>query len=140
IRVFAIFLGLILIVSFFFLDPTHGLIFAIFGSAFIILLQYAIGPVIVRATSRLHYLAPGENRWLETKVSQMALTSGIPMPRLAVSPDPTPNAFVLGRTQKSATLAVHQGMLQRMKDVEIECDIAQAIRHGETRDSYVENM
>jgi len=140
ILVFAIFLGLILIVSFFFLDPTHGLIFAIFGSAFIILLQYAIGPVIVRATSRLHYLAPGENRWLETKVSQMALTSGIPMPRLAVSPDPTPNAFVFGRTQKSATLAVHQGLLQRLNEDEIEGVIAHELGHVKHRDFIVVTM
>src|SRR5437899_4526929 len=140
ILVFAVFLGLILIVSFFFLDPTQGLIFAILGSAFIVLLQYAIGPVIVRATSRLHYLAPGENRWLETKVSQMASTSGIPMPRLAVSPDPTPNAFVFGRTQKSATLAVHQGLLQRLNEDEIEGVIAHELGHVKHRDFIVVTM
>src|SRR5437667_10358587 len=140
ILVFAVFLGLILIVSFFFLDPTQGLIFAILGSAFIVLLQYAIGPVIVRATSRLHYLAPGENRWLETKVSQMASTSGIPMPRLAASPDPTPNAFVFGRTQKSATLAVHQGLLQRLNEDEIEGVIAHELGHVKHRDFIVVTM
>jgi len=52
ILVFAIFLGLIFVVSFFFLDPFQGLVLAIVGSVFIILFQYAIGPVIVRATRR----------------------------------------------------------------------------------------
>jgi heat shock protein HtpX len=137
ILVFAIFLGLILLVSAFFLDPVQGLILAIIGSAFIILFQYAIGPVIVRATSRLHYLAPGENRWLESKVSQMASTSGIPMPRLAISPDRTPNAFVFGRTQKSATLAVHQGLLQRLNEDEIEGVIAHELGHVKHRDFIV---
>src|SRR5437899_10658520 len=113
ILVFAVFLGLILIVSFFFLDPTQGLIFAILGSVFIILFQYAIGPVIVRATSRLHYLAPGENQWLESKVAQLASQSDIPVPRIAISPDLTPNAFVFGRTSKCSTLEVHQGPFQR---------------------------
>src|SRR5437870_13201955 len=116
ILVFAIFLGLILIVSLFFLDPTQGLILAIFGSAFIILFQYAIGPVIVRATSRLHYLAPGENQWLESKGAQLASQSNIPVPRIAISPDPTHNAFVFGRTCNGATLAVNQGLLQRRKE------------------------
>jgi len=68
ILVFIIFLGLIFLLSAFYLDPVQGLVLAILGSAFIILFQYAIGPIIVRATSRLHYLAPGENRWLESKV------------------------------------------------------------------------
>src|SRR5438093_11749651 len=103
ILVLAIFVCLLTVVSVLFIYPTAGLVLGLVGAFFIVLLQYLIGPVIVRATSRLHYLSPGENRWLETKVSQMASTSGIPMPRLAISPDPTPNAFVFGRTQKSAT-------------------------------------
>jgi heat shock protein HtpX len=140
ILVFAIFLGLLTIISVFFLDPTTGLIFGLVGAFFIILLQYLIGPLIVRATSRLHYLSPGENRWLEAKVSQMASTSGIPMPRLAISPDPTPNAFVFGRTQKSATLAVHQGLLQRLNEDEIEGVIAHELGHVKHRDFIVVTM
>src|SRR5260370_18183731 len=94
ILVFAIFLGLLTIISVFFLDPTTGLIFALVGAFFIILLQYLIGPVIVRATSRLHYLSPGENRWLEAKVSQMTSTSGIPIPRFSIPPHPTPHTLL----------------------------------------------
>jgi heat shock protein HtpX len=138
--VFAIFLGLIFLVSYFFVDPTQGLILAIFGSALIILFQYAIGPVIVRATSRLHYLAPGENRWLESKVAQLASQSRIPTPRIAVSPDPTPNAFVFGRTSSGATLAVHQGLLQRLNEDEIEGVIGHELGHIKHRDFIVVTM
>jgi heat shock protein HtpX len=141
ILVFAIFLGLITLISVFFIsDPVTTLVLGLAGAFFIILLQYLIGPVIVRATSRLHYLSPGENRWLETKVSQMASTSGIPMPRLAISPDPTPNAFVFGRTRKSATLAVHQGLLQRLNEDEIEGVIAHELGHVKHRDFVVVTM
>ena len=140
ILVFAIFLGLIFVVSFFFLDPSQGLVLAIMGSVFIILFQYAIGPVIVRATSRLHYLEPGENRWLESKVAQLASQSNIPMPRIAISPDPTPNAFVFGRTSKGATLAVHQGLLQRLNEDEIEGVIGHELGHVKHRDFIVVTM
>ena len=140
ILVFAIFLGLIFVVSFFFLDPFQGLVLAIVGSVFIILFQYAIGPVIVRATSRLHYLAPGENQWLESKVAQLASQSNIPMPRIAISPDPTPNAFVFGRTSKGATLAVHQGLLQRLNEDEIEGVIGHELGHVKHRDFIVVTM
>ena len=140
ILVFIIFLGLIFVVSFFFLDPFQGLVLAIVGSVFIILFQYAIGPVIVRATSRLHYLAPGENRWLESKVAQLASQSNIPMPRIAISSDPTPNAFVFGRTSKGATLAVHQGLLQRLNEDEIEGVIGHELGHVKHRDFIVVTM
>jgi len=140
ILVFAIFLGLIFVVSFFFLDPSQGLVLSIMGSVFIILFQYAIGPVIVRATSRLHYLEPGENRWLESKVAQLASQSNIPMPRIAISPDPTPNAFVFGRTSKGATLAVHQGLLQRLNEDEIEGVIGHELGHVKHRDFIVVTM
>src|SRR6266704_2796077 len=140
ILVFIIFLGLIFLLSAFYFDPVQGLILAILGSAFIILFQYAIGPVIVRATSRLHYLAPGENQWLESKVAQLASQSGIPTPRIAVSPDPTPNAFVFGRTSKGATLAVHQGLLQRLNEDEIEGVIGHELGHVKHRDFIVVTM
>ncbi len=138
--VFAIFLGLIFVISFFFVDPVTGLALGLAGAFFLVLLQYLIGPLIVRATSRLHYLAPGENVWLESKVSQLASKSGIPMPRLAVSADPTPNAFVFGRTQKGATLAVHQGLLQRLNEDEIEGVLAHELGHVKHRDFIVVTM
>src|SRR5713101_61636 len=140
ILVFAIFLGLLTIISFFFVDPTTSLLLGLVGAALIILFQYALGPVIVRAASRLHYLAPGENRWLESKVGQLASQSGIPMPRLAVSPDPTPNAFVFGRSRQGATLAVHQGLLQRLNEDEIEGVIAHELGHVKHRDFIVVTM
>lgn len=140
ILVFAIFLGLIFTVAFLFLDPVTGLILAIAGSLFIILLQYAIGPAIVKLTSRLRYLQPGENRWLESKVAQLSTQSDIPMPRIAISPDPTPNAFVFGRTRKGATLAVHQGLLQRLNEDEIEGVIGHELGHIRHRDFIVVTM
>src|SRR5215831_20506542 len=113
--VFAIFLALISGITYIFsLAPVSAFLLGIFGALFVMLFQYLIGPWIVRLSTGLRYLGRGENPWLEQKVQQLAQESGIPMPRLALVPDYTPNAFVFGRTQRDATLAVNQGLLQRL--------------------------
>jgi len=136
--VFAIFLALISFITFIFsLNPVSSFLLGVFGALLIMLFQYLIGPVIVRLSTGLQYLKPGDNPWLENKVQQLAQESGIPMPRLALVPDNTPNAFVFGRTQKDATLAVNQGLLQRLNEDEVEGVIGHELGHIKHRDFIV---
>ncbi|MCW4004336.1 MAG: zinc metalloprotease HtpX [Candidatus Bathyarchaeota archaeon] len=125
------------VVFFLELDLFTGLLIAIGGSALFILFQYAIGPAIVAATTKLHYLKPGENPWLESMVKELADKSGIPMPKLATVPNNTPNAFTFGRTTRSATLAVHDGLLRSLNKGEIEAVIAHELGHIKHKDYVV---
>jgi len=136
--VFAIFLALISFITFIFsLNPVSSFLLGVFGALLIMLFQYLIGPVIVRLSTGLQYLRPGDNPWLENKVQQLAQQSAIPMPRLALVPDNTPNAFVFGRSQKDATLAVNQGLLQRLDEDEIEGVLGHELGHIKHRDFIV---
>jgi heat shock protein HtpX len=125
------------IVYFLQLDVFTGLLVALGGSALFILFQYAIGPVIVASTTRLHYLKPGENPWLESTVRELADKSGVPMPKLATVPNNTPNAFTFGRTTSSATLAVHEGLLQQLNENEVKGVIAHELGHIKHKDYIV---
>ncbi len=75
-------------------------IYALIGTLIFILIQYLIGPAIVKSSTRLRYLEKGENSWLETTAKELADKTGIPMPKLAIVPDSTPNAFVFGQNRK----------------------------------------
>jgi heat shock protein HtpX len=125
------------IVYFLQLDVFTGLIVALGGSALFILFQYAIGPAIVAATSHLHYIKPGESPWFEATVKELADKSGLPMPRLAIVPDSTPNAFTFGRTQSSATLAVNEGLLKQLNEDEVKGVIAHELGHIKHKDYIV---
>lgn len=125
------------IVYFLQLDVFTGLLVALGGSALFILFQYAVGPAIVAATTHLHYLQPGENPWLESTVKGLADKSSIPMPKLATVPNNTPNAFTFGRTTSSATLAVHEGLLQQLNENEIKGVIAHELGHIKHKDYIV---
>jgi heat shock protein HtpX len=102
-----------------------------------ILIEYLIGPAIVRATTRLRYLKEGENPWLESTVKELAQKSGIPTPKLAIVPNPTPNAFVFGRTSGDATFAVHEGLLQNLNEGEVKGVIGHELGHIKHKDYLV---
>jgi heat shock protein HtpX len=125
------------IVYFLQLGVFTGLLVALGGSALFILFQYAIGPAIVAATTRLHYLKTGENPWLESTVKELADKTGLPMPKLATVPNNTPNAFTFGRTTSSATLAVHDGLLKQLNQNEIRGVIAHELGHIKHKDYIV---
>jgi Zn-dependent protease with chaperone function len=67
----------------------------------------------------------------------LADKSGLPVPRLAIVPDETPNAFVFGRTAKGATLAVHEGLLKNLNEREVEGVIGHEFGHLHHRDYLV---
>jgi heat shock protein HtpX len=119
------------------LDLITGLIVGLGAVGLFILFQYAVGPSIVAATARLHYLRPGENPWLEKLINDIAQKSGLPMPRVATVPNPTPNAFTFGRSQSSATVAVHDGLLNKLNEDEVRGVIAHELGHIKHKDYIV---
>jgi len=119
------------------LPTVLSLTLILFATIFFILMQYLIGPAIVRWSTKLHYLKPGEHPWLETTVKDLAQKSGIPPPKLAIVPDPTPNAFVFGRTTRGATLAVHEGLLKQLDKAEIQGVIGHELGHIKHKDFVV---
>jgi heat shock protein HtpX len=131
--------GLLVFVIIFFLqlDAFTGLFIALGASGLFILFQYAIGPAIVAATSRLKYVKPGESPWLESTVKELAEKSGLPMPKLAIVPNNTPNAFTFGRSTSGATLAVHEGLLQQLNESEVKGVIAHELGHIKHKDYIV---
>jgi len=112
-------------------------IWAFIFAGIFILIQYLIGPAILRATTRLRYLKAGENPWLESTVKDLAQKSGISTPKLAIAPDPTPNAFVFGRTSGDATLAVHEGLLQNLNEDEVRGVVGHELGHIKHKDYLV---
>jgi len=129
--IFAAFLALIMIIVGF--DWTYALI----GTVLFILLQYLIGPTVVRASTHLQYLKPNENPWLESTVKELANKSGTPMPKLAIVPDKTPNAFVFGRTASDTTLAIHEGLLRNLNEDEVKSVIGHELGHIKHKDYIV---
>jgi len=67
-------------------------------------------------------------------VETMAITAGIEMPRIFISPDPTPNAFAAGRNENQALICVNAGLLKLLDKQELEGVIAHEVAHIQNKD------
>lgn len=67
----------------------------------------------------------------------LAITAGIPMPKLYIINDPAPNAFATGRDPEHAAVAATTGLLGMMDRSELEGVIAHELSHVKNRDILV---
>jgi heat shock protein HtpX len=75
-----------------------------------------------------------------TVAENMAITAGIPMPKLYVIEDPAPNAFATGRDEKHAVVCATTGLLSMMTRPELEGVIAHEMSHVKNRDILLMTM
>lgn len=80
---------------------------------------------------------PNEFRELHRLVENLAITAGLPKPRVFVITDPAPNAFAAGRNKEHAVVAVTTGLLERLDRTELEGVIAHELAHIGNRDILV---
>ena len=79
-------------------------------------------------------------RRLAPLVRSLAERMGIPMPKLWVTPDSSPNAFATGRNPQHASVAVTAGILQIMNDQELAAVLAHELGHVKNRDILISSV
>ncbi len=77
---------------------------------------------------------------LQPMVGTLAQRMGIPMPKLWVTPDLSPNAFATGRNPTHASVAVTSGILQLMQDDELAAVLAHELGHVKNRDILISSI
>jgi heat shock protein HtpX len=70
-------------------------------------------------------------------VENLAITAGLPKPRVYIIEDPAPNAFAAGRDPKHSVVAVTTGLLERLDRSELEGVVAHELAHIGNRDILV---
>lgn len=80
---------------------------------------------------------PNTYRELHRIVENLAITAGLPKPRVFIVNDPAPNAFATGRNPKHSVVAVTTGLLERLDRSELEGVIAHELSHIGNRDILV---
>ena len=113
-------------------DPT-GALFGL-GLAFVAgtisgLITYFGGDRMMLAASRAHQVTHDEAPILFNVVEEMALASGLPMPKVYIIEDSAPNAFATGRDPEHASVAATTGLLQKLDRDELQGVMAHEMAH-----------
>lgn len=83
---------------------------------------------------------PREHRELINVVENLAITAGLPMPKVYVVEDAAPNAFATGRDPKHAVVAATTGLLAILDRTELEGVMAHELSHVGNRDMLVSTV
>jgi heat shock protein HtpX len=98
---------------------------------------YFFSDAIVLRMSGARVLDEAQAPALFGMVRELAERAGLPMPKVAIMSDPTPNAFATGRTPARAVVAVTEGLLQLADPRELRGVLAHELAHVQNRDTLV---
>lgn len=117
-----------------------GMIIA-FGVALVMNgLSYWFSDKIVLSMYRAQPVDRSRAPRLYTIVETLARRAQMPMPKVYVIPDHTPNAFATGRNPENAAVAATTGLLEMLSDDEIAAVMAHELGHVANRDTLIQTI
>ena len=113
-------------------DPVgalFGLVLALIAGTISGLISYYAGDKMVLAASRAKEITHDDAPVLFNVVEEMTIASGLPMPKIYIVDDTAPNAFATGRDPEHASVAVTNGLLEKLDRDELQGVIAHEMSH-----------
>jgi heat shock protein HtpX len=92
-------------------------------------ISYWFSSNIALGMSGAKEIAKADAPELYNLVENLSITSGLPMPKVYIIEDDSPNAFATGRDPQHAVVAVTSGILQRLDKPELEGVLAHELSH-----------
>jgi heat shock protein HtpX len=102
--------------------------------------SYWFSDKIALAMSGAQEVSPQEAPDLHAMVARLAQRANLPMPRVYIIPEQTPNAFATGRDPKHGVVAVTAGIMQMLSRDELEGVIAHELAHIKHRDILISSV
>ena len=82
----------------------------------------------------------GPEHPLHQMVERLAQRASLPMPKVYIIPDPSPNAFATGRNPSHAAVAATEGIMRVLSESELEGVMAHELAHVKNRDILISSV
>ena len=119
--------------------PT-GIVYALIMSIIMNFGAYWFSDKMVLAMHRAQPIGPGHPSGVYEIIQDLCQQATLPMPKVYVVPDWTPNAFATGRDPQHAAVAVTQGILRVLDQRELRAVLAHELSHVKNRDILVSTV
>ncbi len=100
-------------------------------------ISYWFSDKIVLRMYRAREVNPEQSPKLYRVVQELCLRAQLPMPKLYIIANETPNAFATGRNERHAAVAVTEGILRILDDAELRGVLAHELAHVKNRDILI---
>ena len=130
--------GLIYLFSYLYAGKSTGVFYGgLIGSIVYVIFAYYSGSKMALSINRAKEIQKKDNPRLFRMVENLAITEGLPMPKVYIMNDPAPNAFATGRDPNSSAICVTSGLLDIMSDTELQGVLAHELGHIKNYDIRV---
>ena len=123
-------------VSYIYGSPSFLFLAFVIGGVYAIIQYFAASRLALSMSGARQVTKKDEPRLYRT-VENLAITNGMPMPKVYVMDDPAPNAFATGRDPDHAVVCASTGLLNMMSDTELEGVMAHELGHVKNYDIRV---
>ncbi len=130
-------LGLVYVVFAGVLFASVGGAVALIGCALLLSFQFFASDKLALRSMGAREVSPQEAPEFHAMIERLCIQADIPKPKLAIVNSPVPNAFALGRSQKSATVCATTGIMDLLSPSELEGVMAHEITHIVNRDVMI---
>lgn len=124
------------LVSLYFGDTSITL-WVVIGSLIYALIQYFVATKLAISMTGAREIEKRDNPRLWRIVENLAISTGMPMPKVYIIDDPAPNAFATGRDPRHALVCATTGILEIMDDRELNAVMAHEMGHVQNYDIRV---
>ncbi len=119
---------------------TNGMLLALVFAGVLNFISYFYSDKIALAMYRAQPVTREQLPRAYDAVQRLTQKIGLPMPKLYVIPNDSPNAFATGRNPQHASVAVTHGILSLLNDEELEGVLAHELGHVNNRDILISSI